>query len=151
MKILIMGLPGSGKTTLARALAERLDAILWNADEVRQYVNSHLGFTTEDRLQQARTMGWVSEQVSKTGIIAIADFVCPTPEARAAYSEFGPPDILVWMNNIDESRFADTNRVFIPPENPDLVIDYFDIGSSEEKKAETLSRAVDEIVELVKK
>ena len=154
MKILIMGLPGSGKTTLARELSECIDAVWWNADEVRQYINKHLGFSIEDRLQQARTMGWVAEQVAKSGSIAVCDFVCPTPEAREAYSEFGPPDLLIWLNTIDASRFADTNRIFIPPENPDLVIDYFKIvpddRETQKPEVETLNRAINEILQLIK-
>jgi hypothetical protein len=155
MKILIMGLPGSGKTTLARALAERFGAVWWNADAVRSSINSHLGFSMHDRLKQAHTMGWLCQQVVKSGHIAVADFVCPTPEAREAFSLYGPPDILVWMNNIDAGRFADTNRIFVPPEKPDIIIDYFDIIPEERNTQEpdvmTLIMAVDEITALVEK
>lgn len=153
MKILIMGLPGSGKTTLARALAERLGAVWWNADEVRNTINKHLGFGLNDRLQQARTMGWISEQVSKAGNIAVADFVCPTPEAREAYCESGQPDILIWTNNINAGRFEDTNLIFVPPEKPDIIIDYFDIIPEQREKQTpdkvTLIMALNEITALV--
>ena len=44
-KILIMGLPGAGKTTLARELAPLLRAVLFNADEVRKTLNRDLGFS----------------------------------------------------------------------------------------------------------
>ena len=49
MIIQIIGLPGSGKTELAKALKERINAIHLNADEVRATINSVLGFTIEDR------------------------------------------------------------------------------------------------------
>ena len=141
MKILIMGLPGSGKTTLANALVRHLretgrQVVWWNADEVREIINNHLGFSVEDRLQQARTMGWLSNQVSRAGIVGVVDFVCPTPEARTAYCESGPPDVLVWLNNIKEGRFENTNRIFVPPEKPDVIIDYFDIIPEQRGKQE---------------
>ena len=58
-KILIMGLPGAGKTTLAHALAPRLNAVHFNADEIRREINSDLGFSEPDRVEHARRMGWL--------------------------------------------------------------------------------------------
>jgi DNA polymerase III delta prime subunit len=113
MKILIMGLPGSGKTTLARALAPKLKAVHWNADAVRANINTHLGFSNADRIEQARRMGWLCDQVVAAGQIALADFVCPTFATRAA---FGTTDCIIWMDTIESSRFEDTNQIFIPPE-----------------------------------
>lgn len=110
-KILIMGLPGAGKTTLARALAPRLAAVLFNADEVRANINKELGFSLEDRIEHARRMGWLCDKVAEAGGIAVADFVCPTPQTREA---FGAATI-VWVDRISEGRFADTNRLFAPP------------------------------------
>jgi len=111
-KILIMGLPGSGKTTLARLLKKRLHAVHWNADDVRANINKDLGFSEADRIEQARRMGWLCDQVNASGHWAIADFVCPTPHTRAA---FGPATV-IWVDTIAEGRFEDTNRMFVPPE-----------------------------------
>jgi hypothetical protein len=113
MIIQIIGLPGSGKTELAKALKERINAIHLNADEVRATVNSDLGFAPEDRLEQARRMGEMARLISKQGVApVIVDFVCPTELTRAA---FGKPDILIYMDTIKESRFEDTNKMFEAP------------------------------------
>ncbi len=117
-KILVMGLPGSGKTTLAQALAPKLGAVWFNADAVRLNINRDLGFTIEDRIEQARRMGWLCEQVAAAGYIAIADFVCPTHETRRAFGEA----FLIWMDRIEEGRFPDTNRLFTPPARWDFRI-----------------------------
>lgn len=120
-KILILGLPGAGKTTLAKVLAPRLNAVLFNADEVRANINKDLGFSPEDRLEQARRMGWLCDRVNETGGIAIADFVCPTDETRAAFFE-GGPGFVVFMDRIKKGRFEDTNRMFVPPETMDFLV-----------------------------
>ncbi|MBX9590506.1 MAG: adenylyl-sulfate kinase [Hyphomonadaceae bacterium] len=118
-KILIMGLPGAGKTTLALALAPRLNAVHFNADDVRANVNKDLGFSEADRIEQARRMGWLCDQVVKTGCFAVADFICPTPMTRAAFLEGGEA-MIVWVDRIKRSAYDDTNRLFTPPAHYDL-------------------------------
>ena len=118
MKILIMGLPGAGKTTLAEALARELQCAHFNADEIRKEINKDLGFSVKDRLEQARRMGVLCDIVSRYGAYVIADFVCPTPESREAFNA----DFTVWVDRIQESRFADTNKLFVPPEKYDARI-----------------------------
>src|SRR5580698_4158343 len=93
-KILIMGLPGAGKTTLARHLAPRLNAVHYNADDVRANVNRDLGFSESDRVEHARRMGWLCDQVVKAGCFAVADFICPTAAARAAFAAGGEPFVI---------------------------------------------------------
>jgi hypothetical protein len=120
MIIQIIGLPGSGKTELAKALKERINAIHLNADEVRATVNSDLGFTPEDRLEQSRRMGEMARLIAKQGVApVIVDFVCPTDLTRAA---FGKPDILVWVDRIKQGRFEDTNKMWEDPDNFDARI-----------------------------
>jgi adenylylsulfate kinase len=120
MIIQIIGLPGSGKTELAKALKERINAIHLNADEVRATVNSDLGFSPEDRIEQARRMGDMARLISKQGVApVIVDFVCPTDLTRAA---FGKPDILIWVDRIESGRFEDTNKMWEDPEYCDVRI-----------------------------
>jgi shikimate kinase len=116
VKILVMGLPGAGKTSLARVLAPQLRAVLFNADEVRANISKDLGFSLEDRIEHARRMGWLCDRVVEAGGVAIADFVCPTEETRAAFAA----SLVIWMDRISESRFADTNRLFAPPQRYDI-------------------------------
>jgi adenylylsulfate kinase len=119
MLIQIIGLPGSGKTTLSKALMEHTDAIHLNADEVRADLNKDLGFTPEDRIEQARRMGALARLLTSQGRTVIVDFICPTFETRKA---FGKPDYLVWVDRIEEGRFADTNKIWEDPIEYDLRI-----------------------------
>lgn len=121
-KILIMGLPGSGKTTLALELKRILDAVHFNADEVRSHINKDLGFSVEDRIEQARRMGWLCDQVTKAGHWAIADFVCPLEACRSAFGDA----YVIYMDTITVSRYEDTNRMFEPPQTVGTVITSFD-------------------------
>jgi hypothetical protein len=117
-KILIMGLPGAGKTTLARIVGPALGAVLFNADEVRASLHSDLGFSHEDRIEHARRMGRLCDRVVAAGGIAIADFICPTPETRIAFGEA----FVIFVDRIQRGRFEDTNRLFVPPTHCDLRI-----------------------------
>jgi cytidyltransferase-like protein len=115
-KILIMGLPGAGKTTLATALAPLLNAVVFNADAVRTNLSRDLGFSHEHRVEHARRMGWLCDRVVEAGGTAIADFICPTADTRAAFGEA----FTIWVDRIEEGRFEDTNRMFVVPGRFDL-------------------------------
>lgn len=119
MIIQIIGKPGAGKTMLALALKERINAVNFNADEVRAGLNKDLGFSIEDRTEQARRLGELARLVSKQGFPVIVDFVCPTNETRKA---FGKADIVIWVDRIKESRYEDTNRIWEDPETCDVRI-----------------------------
>jgi hypothetical protein len=112
MKVLIFGLPGSGKTYLAERLVEYLgDRVAWfNADKVREEANDW-DFSEEGRLRQKQRMQDLCDGAVAEGKIAIADFVCPFNKAR---EEFGA-SFTIWVNTIEEGRFADTNAVFEKP------------------------------------
>lgn len=139
-KILVMGLPGSGKTTLAEIIATKLAAVHWNADDVRRSINSHLTFSHEDRLKQAKTMKWLADKVVMANHYCVIDFVCPTPETREAFNINDAT--VIWVDRIKSGRFEDTNQMFIPPTNYDFrVID--DGRSAEEWVNEILSLIID--------
>ncbi len=119
LKILIMGLPTSGKTTLARALHRALNetwfCVHYNADEVRASINYRLKFSADDRKHQAFTMGWLADRICEQGGIAICDFVCPTNETRQAFAQGSREHFTIFVDRLSESPYDDTNRVFEPP------------------------------------
>jgi len=115
-KILIMGLPGSGKTTLAEKLVAKLNAAWFNADAVRQDIYSELGFAPEDRIKHATRMGKLCDWAKLGGSYVIADFVCPTKETRDAFGA----DFTIWVDRIMEGRYEDTNKMFERPLNYDI-------------------------------
>ena len=106
-----MGLPGSGKTTLASELVPLLKAKWLNADEVRKDANDW-DFSAEGRIRQAKRMWARAKEFKDQGNHVVADFVCPTPAARALF----PADFVIWVDTIKEGRFDDTNKMFVKPE-----------------------------------
>ena len=113
--ILIMGLPGAGKTTLAEELAPKLNAKRLNADEVRKEANDW-DFSEEGRKRQAKRMADFALKLKNQGNYVVADFICPTPEARKLF----PADFVIWVDTIKEGRFDDTNQMFVKPEKFDF-------------------------------
>ena len=110
-----MGLPGSGKTTLANELAPLLNAKRLNADEVRKEANDW-DFSEEGRIRQSKRMADFAINLKKDGNYVVADFICPTPEAR----ELFPSDYVIWVDTIKEGRFDDTNKMFVKPDKFDF-------------------------------
>ena len=110
LKILVMGLPGAGKTTLAEKLSKKLSAEWINADKVRKEFNDW-DFSKEGRLRQAKRMRNLAKKANVSGKLVVADFVCPTPETRKDFDA----DLLIWIDTIKSGRFNDTNQMFVPP------------------------------------
>ena len=113
MKLLIMGLPGSGKTWLGERLGKHFHIPYWDADEVRK-IYSNWNFDQKGREQQSLRM----RQLAEIDEVSISGFVCPLP----GYRTFFMADKTIWMDTIDKSEYEDTNKLFIPPHKYDLRI-----------------------------
>ena len=116
-KILIMGLPGSGKTTLASKLVSLLNAKWLNNDKVRKAANDW-DFSEEARTRQAKRMAGFAEKYKHEGHYVVADFICPTPKARKLFNA----DYVVWVDTIKKGKFEDTNKMFVKPKHYDFQV-----------------------------
>ena len=132
-RILIMGLPGSGKTTLAGALKRYLEEngeisygraemlpidtkcqVSWfNADDIRRKYNDW-DFSQDGRIRQSIRMFQFSMEAG--GDYVICDFVAPLAEQRNNFKA----DWTIWVDTIREGRYADTNAAFVEPEHYDF-------------------------------
>ena len=121
IKILIMGLPGSGKTTLASKLVPLLNAKWINNDKVRKDANDW-DFSEEGRTRQAKRMAALAEKHKQEGNYVVCDFICPTPKARELFNA----DYTIWMDTIDKGRFEDTNAMFVKPKKFDFKVTTYD-------------------------
>ena len=114
-----MGLPGAGKTTLARALQARLNCAWINADAIREKYNDW-DFSEPGRIRQSRRMREEADLFDNEFVIA--DFVAPMAQMREEFSA----DFTIWMDTISKGRFADTNDMFEPPKHYNMRISSFD-------------------------
>jgi len=121
MKILIMGLPGSGKTTLAKLLVPMFNAVWLNADEVRKEADDW-DFSPEGRKRQSLRMWSFAEEAIDKNRVVIADFICPTDQTRTEFDA----DYTVWMDTIKEGRFEDTNKMFVEPTHYDFKVGHME-------------------------
>tara|TARA_R110002072_G_scaffold96381_3_gene212075 strand:- start:137 stop:571 length:435 start_codon:yes stop_codon:yes gene_type:complete len=121
MIILIMGLPGSGKTTLAETLTPMFNAVWLNADKVRKEVNDW-DFSEQGRLKQSIRMKILATKAKSENRNVIVDFICPTEYTRKEFNA----DYTIWMDTIKVSRFEDTDKIFEEPKNPNFIVTHFD-------------------------
>ena len=118
-----MGLPGSGKTTLANEIAPIINAKRLNADEVRKEADDW-DFSEAGRKRQSLRMWTFAEEAVDSNRTVVADFVCPTEETRKQFDA----DYTVWMDTIKEGRFEDTNKMFEPPSTYDFRVTHMEAG-----------------------
>jgi len=138
-KILIMGLPGSGKTFLAEELKRQLaqankTLVHFNADEVRKKYNDW-DFSEAGRIRQSIRMRELADGYAEFDY-AICDFVAPLPEMRHNFKA----DWVIWMDTIDQGRYEDTNKMFVPP-------DVYDFRVTEKNAEKWVEFIVDHILE----
>ena len=120
-RILIMGLPGAGKTYLAQHILEVLQnekkSVRWlNADDVRQKYNDW-DFSREGRIRQSLRMRELADQMTDCDYV-ICDFVAPLPEMRNNFKA----DWTIWVDTIRKGRYEDTNKAFVQPDVYDFRI-----------------------------
>ena len=120
-KVLIMGLPGAGKTTLAKQIVDNLESrdlkVIWlNADKIREEYNDW-DFSHEGRIRQSMRMRELADKIECDFVVA--DFVAPLQEMRDIFSA----DYTVWIDTITAGRFEDTNKAFVPPTIYDYKVD----------------------------
>jgi adenylylsulfate kinase len=118
IKILIMGLPGAGKTTLAQALRKCLEDIgnkvIWiNADQIREEYNDW-DFSHDGRIRQSYRMKELANRVECN--YTICDFIAPLEEMRRIFSA----DFTIWVDTIKEGIYNDTNKIFVAPDKYDV-------------------------------
>jgi len=106
MKILIFGLPGSGKSTFAKKLIKDKKIPYFNADKIRKLFEDW-DFSEEGRKRQAIRMKTMCELTINNVVV---DFICPYNFYRSYY------DITVFMDTINKSRFEDTDKIFEKPD-----------------------------------
>ena len=116
-----MGLPGSGKTTLAEELSPPLNAKRLNADEVRKEADDW-DFSPEGRMRQANRMKTLAQEAIDNNRVVVADFICPTESTRQDFAA----DYTIWMDTIKEGRFEDTNKMFEEPSKYDFRVAHMD-------------------------
>jgi adenylylsulfate kinase len=135
-RILICGLPGSGKTTLAYELQQIFhNCIVLDGDAVR-YATGNNDFTYDGRLKQTRNMRDLAAMLQRQGFDIIAAYVAPMHELREMFDA----DITIWMDTIVASTYQDTNALWQDPTHALLV---FTEWMPPGKMAETTARAIE--------
>lgn len=116
-KILICGLPGSGKTTLGQYLSRAIGAVHWDGDEVRKITNNQ-DFSLDGRLAQARAMRDVCNVTVRSNVHAVASFIAPTPTIRDIFWA----DFTVYLDRAVACPYRDTNYLWQAPVHADFVV-----------------------------
>ncbi|RLG77898.1 MAG: adenylyl-sulfate kinase [Thermoprotei archaeon] len=147
----LTGLPASGKTTIARIVAEKLRSMgyrveLLDGDWVRRTINPDAGFTREERRRHLLRVAWIARLLARNGVVVLCSFVSPYRDVRAEIrkivEEEGIPFIEVYVKcSLQEcirrdpkglyrralrgeiKHFTGISDPYEPPEAPDVVLD----------------------------
>ncbi len=136
LRILVMGLPGSGKTYFSEKLKDKLNCAYFNADKLRG-MSSDWDFSEKGRMRQSRRMKTYSMFEKDNGRTSVCDFICPTKETRSHFNA----DYVIWLNTIDEGRYEDTNKIFEVPSN----VDYLITEKNAESHIDTVADMINEL------
>ena len=159
----LTGLPSAGKTTIANAVAERLDGPVQvlDGDEIRAFLSNDLGFTKADRATQVLRVGWVAKTLARHGVTVLASLVSPYADTRekvrALHGEAGVDFYEVHVATPVEvtaardvkglyakafageiTDFTGVSAPYEPPAAPDLVI-----HTQDETVAESAARVLE--------
>jgi len=121
MIILIMGLSGSGKTSLAKVLTPMFNAVWLNADKIREEVNDW-DFSEQGRIKQSIRMKIQALKAKSENRNVIADFICPTEQTRKEFNA----DYTIWVDTIKKGKYEDTNKIFETPSKYDFKVTHKD-------------------------
>ncbi|NPA97674.1 MAG: adenylyl-sulfate kinase [Crenarchaeota archaeon] len=144
------GLPASGKTTIARGVAEVLRSAgyrveLLDGDWVRRTINPDAGFTFEERRRHLLRVAWIARLLARNGVIVLCSFVSPYRSVRReirSIIEEEAPFIEVFVKcSLEEcirrdpkglyrkalageiQNFTGISDPYEEPENPEIVVD----------------------------
>lgn len=121
MKILVMGLSGSGKSYISERLRDHLDCVWLNADMLRN-MTGDWDFSYEGRIRQAKRMKHYSDfELEFNKSIVICDFICALEDMRSILN----PEYIIWLDTVKSSKYKDTDEIFEPPSLIDSKIDKF--------------------------
>ena len=118
-----MGLPGAGKTTLAKHLVPMFNAVWLNANEVRKEADDW-DFSDEGRKRQSLRMWTLAEEAVDANRTVVADFICPTHDTRKQFDA----DYTIWMDTVKEGQYEDTNKIFEQPKSPAPRVNHNQLG-----------------------
>jgi hypothetical protein len=112
MKVVVFGLPGSGRSTLARELGRALNAVVLDENKLFETLNCDLDRSPEGFAESARRMGWLASTFLDNGVNCVCDMMLPTRQSRSNFRVSGREVYAIWMDTIDSSKDANANAMW---------------------------------------
>jgi bifunctional enzyme CysN/CysC len=164
----LTGLSGSGKSTIANAVAERLLALgrpayVLDGDNLRHGLNADLGFSSDDREENVRRVGEVARLMADAGLVVLVPVISPyrahRDRVRRAHEAAGLPFLEVFVDTpLEECErrdpkdlyrraragqlvgFTGIDDPYEPPSSPDVVVVPDDVAAQAELVLAALRR-----------